>query len=115
MNKELYEKVEQVKVWSAWDKGVKTYALELIESAEIELTRGNARTELLNGAESWSEYSYGGCSLIYNGDIVERLGTPSDIKRFENGRLDKPMSTEDWIDVQARALSQAYSMISNKL
>lgn len=27
----------------------------------------------MNGAKSWAQYSYGGCSLVYDGDIAERL------------------------------------------
>ena len=81
MNKELYKKIEQLKVRSAWSKGVKEYALELIEGAEVELTRDNALTELLNGAENWREYSYGGNALIYDYEVAERLCTPSYLKK----------------------------------
>ena len=113
-NEELYKKIEGAPVKSAWAKGVKEYALELIEGAEIELTRDNARTVLLNGAENWREYSWGGCSLVYDLDIAERLCTPSELKKKKGGEL-KPNLREEWLDVQIRALRQAFLMIRSNL
>ena len=113
-NKELYKKIEEVAAKSAWSKGVKAYALELIEGAETVLTRENLREELLNGASDWSEYSWGGCSLIYDFDIAERLCAPSELKKKKGGEL-KPNSREEWLDVQARALRQAFLMIRSNL
>ena len=92
-----------------WQKGVKDYADELLQQLKEnkqEVTPEN----LLNGASSWDEYSWGGCSLIYDGDIAERLCTPSELKRTDHGRLN-PNSREKWLDVQARALYQAAHMI----
>lgn len=114
-NKVLYNKIEQTKAISALSKGIKAYALELVESAEVELTLYNSKDELLNGASDWSEYSWGGNALIYDGDIVERLCTPSKIKRFKNGKLNKPNAHEEWLDIQATALCQAYLLIRSKL
>lgn len=114
MNTELYKKIEQKKVRGAWDKGVKEYALELVDGAEVELTRDNVKQELLNGASDWSEYSYSGNSLIYDYEIAERLCSPSQLKKTKGGEL-SPNSREEWLDVQARALRQALSMIRNKL
>ena len=114
-NKELYRKIETLTPKSAWRKGVKAYALELIEKAEAELTRENAKEVLLNGAENWSEYSYGGNALIYNGNIVEMLCTPGEVERFKNGEINKPNTREEWLDVQARALSQACELIIDNL
>ena len=114
MNTELYGKIEAMKRNSAWGRGVKEQALELIEGAEVELTRDNALIELLNGAKSWSEYSNSGNALIYNGDIAERYCTPSELKRTNNGAKD-PNSHEDWIQLQARALLQSYRLIYGAL
>ena len=115
MNTLLINKLETLTPRSAWGKGVKAYALELVEGAEVELTRDNALHELLNGADNWSEYSWGGCAYVYDGDIVEMLCTPSEIKRFENGKLNKPNGRETWLDTQARALKQAYELIIRSL
>ena len=96
---------------SAWSKGVISYALELLDNlAELapdDLADPEAvRRALLNGADNWKEYSYGGCSLIYDFDIAVRLCTRSELKRLKCGDLN-PNSRENWLDVQARALYQA--------
>lgn len=102
---------------SAWDKGVTEYALELLEELAVavrdgcvtadDLNRpGGKQAAMLNGADGWKAYSWGGCSLIYNSDIAERLCSPSELKRTRNGER-RPNSREKWLDVQARALSQA--------
>ena len=65
---------------------------------------------LLNGASNWSDYSYGGSSLIYDYDIAERLATPSEIKsrmRKDGSFNQMANARETWLDVQARALYQA--------
>lgn len=78
--------IETRKTRSAWSKGVNDFALDLLENIrdlngrEVE-TRKELETALLNGARDWREYSWGGCSLIYNGDIAERLCSPSELKR----------------------------------
>jgi len=110
----LYNKIESFKSRSAWSRGVQTYALELVESAEIELTAENVKAELLNGAQNWKQYSEGGCALIYDGDIAERLCSPSELKKKKGGDL-QPSSRESWLDVQARALFQAFNLIRRSI
>ena len=103
---------------SAWDKGVTIYALELLDEIKESIDYNGKEPETmeelkniaLNGAANWDEYSWGGCSLIYNGDIAERLCTPSELKKTRNGER-RPNSREEWLDVQARALRQAYGRI----
>ena len=58
----------------------------------------------------WLEYSEGGCALVYDEDIAERLCTPSELKKKKGGRL-QPNSRETWIEIQARALYKAASLI----
>jgi len=109
--------IEQSKGRSAWDRGVKEYAFELVEELEEAIDGGYfdisdlaapkmVEKALLNGAEDWNQYSWGGCSLIYDSDIAERLCNPTELKRTDHGRLD-PNSREQWLDTQARALFQA--------
>ncbi len=103
---------------SAWDRGVKDYALELLENLESnpslidEFNDGMPIRErdLLSGASDWFEYSYGGCSSIYNQDIAERLCTPSELKKNRQGDRD-PNANEDWLQCQARALGQACRLV----
>lgn len=114
---ELMELLEAKKCRSAWSKGVNIYALELLENIDendnFELYGSPAdRKMLLNGASDWSEYSYGGCSLIYDRDIAERLCSPSELKSRRGGEW-QPSKRETWLDCQARALYQANSRIWN--
>ncbi|MFA5377379.1 MAG: hypothetical protein WC455_16630 [Dehalococcoidia bacterium] len=111
--KELREKIEAKKCRSAWDRGVKNYALDLIEewSEDREFYGSPAdRKELLNGASSWEQYSEGGCALIYDEDIAGRTSNPSELKKTDNGRRN-PNRRESWLDVQTRALFQAERLI----
>lgn len=107
--------IENKPARSAWARGVKAYALELLDNL-AELTADKladpaaVRAALLNGAEGWQEYSDGGCSLIYDPDIAARVCTPSGLKRTRNGER-YPNSREIWLDVQARALSQAARLV----
>ena len=104
---------------SAWDKGVTKYALELVEELKERAsyegrnpaTVAECREWLLNGAADWNHYSWGGSSLIYNEDIAERLCTPSELKKTRNGER-RPNRSEEWLDVQARALYQACGRVS---
>lgn len=117
----LYQSIESEKQRSAWDKGVTKYALELVEQLseqinggyfeELDLTESKkVRAALLNGAANWSQYSWGGCSLIYDSDIAERLCSPSELKKTRNGER-RPNSREEWLDTQARALFQAANRV----
>lgn len=113
----IREALEASKERSAWGRGVQAYAVELVDNlqgrAEYE-DRAPAPKEvrewLLNGARSWSEYSWGGSALIYNGDIAARLCCPSELKQTRNGER-RPNSREEWPDVQARALYQAANRV----
>ena len=94
---------------SAWRKGVEMYAAELLESLE-ENNLPPTKENMLNGAENWREYSYGGCSLIYDYDIAERLCSPSELKKCRGGDR-RPNRSETWLDVQTRALYQACRLV----
>lgn len=109
MKKELIQSIENTKTRSAWSKAVQQYALEILESLEGEYTEA----ALLNGAENWKAYSYGGCALIYDADIAERVCSPSELKRTRGGER-QPNSRETWLDCQARALFQAARLIRQK-
>ena len=90
---------------SAWSRGVKAYALELVDELEEAIENGYfeaedleapklLRKQLLNGASDWDQYSWGGCSLIYDSDIAERLCNPSELKKTRNGER-RPNSREE--------------------
>ena len=115
--KEIRNHLTETKDRSAWKKGVTIYALEILNDLEEQIDDGYLTEEIfespkllnkamLNGAKDWNQYSWGGCSLIYDGDIAERLCTPSELKKTRNGER-RPNSSEEWLDVQTRALCQA--------
>lgn len=115
--KDLIASIAALKRRSTWDKGVQKYAVEILESyADLNVTslvpeREDLEKALLNGATDWYQYSEGGCALIYTADIVERLYTPSERRRFH----------KDWeyniefLKVQAEALDQAFCLIVSVL
>ena len=107
---------------SAWGKGVKKYAMELMDDVKewkggsFELTTTNYKKIILNGAKDWKEYSWGGSSAayIFNEDIAKRLSTKSELVQTRNGML-RPNAREEWLDTQARALFQADGMIRSAI
>ena len=67
-----------------WSEGVREYAFELLDRMDEAISEGEfnvadidnpakLHTFLLNGAESWEQYSKGGCSLVFDEDIKNRL------------------------------------------
>ena len=112
---ELINAIKASKARSAWAKGVKWYALNLVEESykqDTDIVKVNTSI-YLNGAETWKEYSYGAhsCALVYDYDIAKRLCTPGELKKTDFGRK-QPNSSMSWLDVQARALYQAHRLIT---
>lgn len=98
---------------------MKDTALALLDSLDMPETVlpdhfGSRRALLLNGADNWREYSYGGCALVYNVDIAARFFTPSELRRYMADGHDASMAFrgESMLDLQARALRQAECVIS---
>ena len=114
----MYAALEERKDRSAWSKGVTLYAFELVEELQERAKYEGRNPEpgaecelwMMNGADDWNCYSWGGSSLIYDGDIAERLCTPSELKKTRHGER-RPNSREEWLDTQARALRQAASRV----
>ena len=113
----LTAQLEAVKNRSAWDRGVQQYAESLVDDLAEYLDGGwitldnlrtwdGAQSAMLNGANGWTSYSYGGSALIYDYEIAGRLCTPSELKKTRGGERN-PNSRETWLDCQARALRQA--------
>lgn len=102
---------------SAWQRGVIDYAILILERAENYDEFGQlpiSEYALLDGAADWHEYAAGGFGRVYNCEICAALCSPSDRARLHDGRR-MPNSSETWIDVEARALSQAWEMLRAKL
>lgn len=118
---EVIKKLENEKDRSAWNKGVKQYAYELLDEIAEAMEWNECGESIpndlktlqayaLNGAADWKAYSWNGSSLIYDFDIAKRLCNLSELKRTLGGAR-RPNSREDWLDVQARALYQAFNRI----
>ena len=112
--------VNNTKTRSAWSKGVKAYALDILanfeEWSKWNEENGESVPELdertaLNGASNWRVWSYGGCGLVYNCAIAERLCTPSELRKLDGGAK-VPAGAETWCDIEARAAWQAWRMIA---
>lgn len=100
------------KARSAWDKGVYEYVGDMLKDLNgVEwIQPSDVPARLLNGAKSWKQYSYGGCALVNDCDIAERLCNAFTLKKVRGGERN-PNERETWLDVQARALSQAAGKI----
>lgn len=112
---ELLKKVQQVKTRGALGAGRKEYAIELVETLECtDVPRDfkTLRKLLLNGAQDWEQYSYGGCSLIYDEDICRRICTERVQKHKHYGEL-QPDGGRTWLDLQAAVLGEAFRMVWN--
>lgn len=116
----MRNKLEATKARSAWMKGLKLYADDLLDEYEEARAWNDDRDAenvrefrdmCLNGAQDWQQYSEGGGSLIYDKDIAERLCNPTELKITDHGRKE-PNKRENWIDVQARALLQAFNLLA---
>lgn len=120
------EKIEGLKFRSIWDKAVQEDASWLMESLfddhfdEIVndtmtfQSMGDFEYVLRMGAETWKDFSEGGCALIYDGDIAKHYCTNSELKKTHNGEK-APNSKESWLDVQARAFWQAALLVKQNL
>ena len=100
---------------SAWDRGVLLYAYELLHDLATEAAcRMRPVTvdmqTMLNGAETWKEYSYAAFSLIRDPEIARRLCCPSELRRCHFGYRN-PRPGINWLDVQAHALEQAACLL----
>lgn len=113
---EVYKTIsETVNPHSAWARGVRDTALDILETVKdwapvVELPE--LEKTCLNGAKSWSAYSWGGCLLIYDEGIAERFCSPSELKKLTGVHgLRNPNKQEQWLDVQARGCHQAFNLI----
>ena len=116
---ELLNKLEKLTPRSVWSRAVVSDAMDLLENAPEELpnTWEELKKALLNGAADWSAYSYGGCALVYDEDIARHYCTPSELRKVthKDGTIsERANAGENWLDVQARALTQAAWLIKEQ-
>lgn len=107
---------EYTSVRGVYNKAVIGYALELVENIENHrdaitenlenINKYDLQKMALNGAQNWAQYSWGGCSLCYNYDILENLFCPSIVKKYENADHVRGVHL---LDIQARAIGKGFT------
>ena len=108
---EIIKKLEELRIRSAWMRGVVEVAHMIIEKAECEEIKSEEIEAIAkDGASSLEKAVYGGCYLIYDHQIAETFCNKSELKRTKNGLKD-PNKSENWLDVQHRALMQAVRLL----
>lgn len=142
---QLKERLEadQKKARSAWEKGVFSYAVEMVEGVQNDQIMSQEKdaekhdaSDYLNhvGARGikidqfWTvderiklnklahDCSWGGIFEIMNENIVDRLCTPGEKKRFSNGKMQiGPSPKKQWPDVQGSAVYSALVKIHDIL
>ena len=119
-------KEKEKKARSKWSKAVLQDAQGLLKNVIEGYMKDGEKVEineklLLNGAENWKEFSWNGSALIYNGEIAEHYSTPSELKFWgftnKHGVVKRDTNTagEHLLDIQARALYQAWRAIHNEM
>lgn len=117
MNREtLIKRVNASHARSAWGRGVRDYAIMILDNCddldELPDDPDELEEALLSGARNWREYSYSGYAIIYDGDIARALCNPSELRKTREGAR-QPNARENWCDTQARALFQAFELIKD--
>lgn len=119
----LYEK----KARSAWAAGVRYYASAMLERLQdeayerevandiVDFTEASVNVAsmhdiILNGASDFEQASYGGSWFICDEEIAIRLCNMTELWKTDFGRK-APNKNETWLDVQARALYQAWRLV----
>ena len=98
---------------SQWERGVEFYSHFLAEELNDDYLPEEIEIEdifsiLLNGAENWHQFAWGGCGLVYNESIANNLLTPSQRKRIT--QEDKYRGYH-LLDLETEALKQAAARV----
>ena len=98
---------------SQWERGVEFYAHFLASALNddylpVKIEVKDIFKILLNGAESWHQFAWGGCCQISNEDIAKTLLTPSQCKRITQADT---INGHHLLDLEARALASAAARV----
>lgn len=130
---QLLTALKKYKPRSAWDKGVRWYAIQFVKRTVDGWERTDWSANIpdiydferkcLGGAKDWRSYSKRGMGgQIATIKIAKRLCTPSELKKLRGKEGAKwgygewyrdPNPYEDWCDVEGRALKQAFDLIKS--
>lgn len=110
----IVAKIVDTPAHSAWDKGVKKFAVDLFKY--IAADRDVVGIFCISAEDvpgydgDWWEFSFHGNRLVHDSDIAETLCTPSELKRKKGGAL-PPKRGRTWRDVQVQALEEAWCLV----
>ena len=98
---------------SQWEKGIEFYSHFLAEELNDDYLPEEIKVEdifdiLLNGAQNWHQFAWGGCGLIYNNAIANTLLTPSQRKRITQADT---FNGYHLLDLEADALKYASARV----
>lgn len=104
---QLKDKVNALKRRSKFGKGVKLYMLDILENLkETEKdTLNYCEYNAFNGLDDAQTASISGNFLVNDIDIMNRLLTKSELKRYENSYI---YHGQTWLELQAYAIYLAY-------
>lgn len=116
-------KEKEKKARSKWGKAVLQDAQWLLENVIERYDEPYELSEelVLDGAENWNRFSWDGYALIYDVEIATHYSTPSELKNFwgvtKNSGVKRNVNTagEHLLDIQARALRQAWWAIRDEM
>ncbi len=91
--------------WLLWGM-LERFDMDVVEFENL----ASFEQDLKNGANTWKDFSEGGCALVTDVCIAKHYCTKSELKKTHNGEK-APNERENWLGVQARALWQAALMI----
>ena len=104
-----------------WYDGVSLYAVDLIQNYMKDNNLDDkddvgeiTEKTLLNGSLDWHQFSTTGGGLQFPRKICARLLSPSAQMKTNYGEW-KPSKDEDWNELEARALYQAWLLIKDVL
>lgn len=123
---QLLTALKKYKPRSAWDKGVRWYAIQFVKHSDDGWERTDWSANIpdiyeferkaLKGYKKWSDFSRSGAGgQISTYKIAKRLSTPSEFRRArtKDGDWRDPNPYEDWCDVEGRAMHQAWNLIKH--
>ena len=121
--KEMKQNLAAFKTNSAYNKGIKECAEHLMYQLNEAKDYKNIKPDTdvkdilhtIQGCETWTDYSHGGCFCIMDAEVAEMCCTPSELKNYhynsETKYVDEHHGDMDWLDVQAVMLYQAEKVL----
>ena len=104
---QLMENVSTLKRRSQFGKGVKLYMLDILDNLKNTKkdTLNYCKYYAFNGVEDAQAASMSGNFLVYDADIMQRLLTKSELKKYKNCNI---YQGRTWLELQAYAIHLAY-------